>query len=302
MPPLKDVMNKVSRLITPELRREDEIVRLKAEIDLCAAFMAQRALNERVLMSWAENEAGLRAAAARMEAALPDMGVLHKHVQDIAEACKHIDSVVGYQNAPLHDFCRKVGMDLLFVRSGHLISDDEGMRRLGMRLLADTARIDAMKNRWEEEKAVLSAFRSDLDDLRQGGGAGGKLAQHLFFRQVQIGTRTERRLGYPIIFLTEKVEVPVIKRFEMDSSEKKRVIDALESAVDTLEQSMPALYAMARQVGSSMTTIEALQQSERAAVNARKELAQVPADFARRTESHMKELAQRLGTLKGGPA
>lgn len=294
MPALTETMNRVSRLIDPELRRVDEISRLEADMAECKDFLSRKAEHERVLQDWDAKEAALRADAARALEVMPGLADLREQVSGVHAACEFIDQKVRYKNTLVHEFCFAMGFELRSLSPMRYSSTDDFMWMMGMRSFVEYGHLSRVQERYERSREVLAAFRREVEGLLLASDVNSVLAQQVFFKNAQVGTKTQR--GF--LFMTEKKQVPVIKRCEMDNIEKMQVVQEMLGALDVIETNLAGLFAARDAINANLPAVEALRDAENRVKHARKELEGIPADFAGQAEQYVKEARQRVQSLK----
>lgn len=295
MKSLSDALNKVSRLVTPELREEDAQKRINAEIKACEDFLAEKqAVQENLARAKAECEA-YRAAAKSGQAELDALSIkdLAKTAADIKAAAELLDRQLGFSRmaeyAAIDTFCRNVRYDLTSVAMT-LMTNDRLSQKISLRMLTDhhsNRNCDDLLRAHGQAAAGLEALRRAF---AEGISPQSPLGKKLFFTEKVIGEKTERRAGYPLVFLTEKVKVPVTKTVELTAEEKAGVTARYLSAVTCLQNDLPVFLVQRQKIAEAMKSVSLYEDASQRAASLEAELARVPADMEQKAQAFITEM------------
>lgn len=301
MTSLTDALNKVSRLVTPELREEDAQKRIAGEIKACEDFLAQKKeMQENLARAQADCET-YRADAQNAQATLDAVSIqgLAITAANIKTAAEFLDRQLGFSRMPEYDaaldkFCRDIRYDATSA-SLTLMNLRRIDRNVSWRMMADPH-----SNRsCEELGRAHAAAAGALDALHRAFSAGispqSPLGKKLFFKEKVVGEKTERRAGYPLVFLTEKVKVPVTKMVELTAPEKAEVTARYLAAVACLQNDVPAFLAERRKIAEAVKSIQLYEDASYRAGTLQKELSRVPGDMEQKAQAFIAEMKKSSG-------
>ena len=302
MSSLSDALNKVSRLVTPELRDEDERKRKEAEVAACNDFLKQKEALEAQLVR-ANTSVSKRAAGAAQasqyldnidrsalksssEAVIAAAKTIERYMRDIAPSDKENLAFARFLDETAWEFTRVT----LFLRNSATLGS---VHIFGTFDRGDFSKVEKGMAAW---KVRIAELRQSLTD---GIDPASREGQKLFFKEDVVGHKTERRAGYPFVFLTEKVQVPVTKRTEFTADQKAAAVKKYVDAIDVFETKIPELLKQATSIAQAVAKVSAYDDAKLSAQGAQAQLDKIPADLVEKVQCHVAALNKGGLVIKG---